>query len=103
MIDDLLYFVNSDGIASCVEADTGEVIWKDRVPGKFSASPLYADGRIYCFNEEGVTTVLKAGRRFEALATNSLSDEPLMASPAAVGGWFYLRSDSHVYRVGEGA
>ena len=86
LIDDLLYLVTSDGIATCVEAKTGEVVWKERVPGKYSASSVYANGQIYFFNEDSTTTVLKPGRKFEQLAVNKLGDEQLMASPAEKSG-----------------
>lgn len=99
LIDDLLFLVTSDGIASCVEAKTGAVVWKERITGKYSASPIYADGRIYCCNENAVTTVLKPGRTFEVLAVNQLDDDQLMASPAAVGKSLFLRTEQHLYRI----
>ena len=76
--------VNDAGIATCLEAKTGKVVWQSRVGGMFSASPLYADGRIYLFDEDGKTTVIEAGRKFKVLAENLL-DDGFMASPA-VGG-----------------
>ena len=103
LIDELLFLVNSDGIVTCLEATTGEVVWKDRIDGKYSASPIYAAGRIYFFNEDAVTTVIKPSRQFEVLSVNPLSDEPLMASPAAAGHALYLRTEKHLYRVEEEA
>jgi outer membrane protein assembly factor BamB len=98
LVDGLIYVINDTGIASCIEAKTGEVVWQKRVGGEYSASPVYADGRIWLFSEDGKTTVLKAGRTFELLAENQL-DEGFLASPAIVGKAFYLRTRTHLYRI----
>jgi outer membrane protein assembly factor BamB len=98
LIDDLIYLINDTGIASCIAAKTGDIVWQKRVGGEYSASPVYADGKIYLFSEDGKTTVLKAGRTFELLAENQL-DEGFLASPAIVGKAFYLRSRTHLYRI----
>jgi outer membrane protein assembly factor BamB len=90
--------VNDSGIASCVEAKTGQVVWHERIGGQYSASPVYADGRIYCPSQEGKTTVLRPGRRCEVLAVNRL-DDGFMASPAVVGGALVLRTKTHLYRI----
>ncbi|HND50850.1 MAG TPA: PQQ-binding-like beta-propeller repeat protein [Pirellulaceae bacterium] len=99
LINGLLYLVTSDGIASCVEAETGEVVWKERIAGKYSASPIYADGRIYFFNEDSTTTVIKPGRKFEQLAVNKLGDEQLMASPAVAYDSLFIRTEHWLYRI----
>ena len=99
LIDDLLFLVNADGVASCVEARTGELVWKERIKGKYSASPIYANDRIYCFNENAVSTVIKPSRQFEILAVNPLAEEQLMASPAAVGKSLFIRTEKHLYRI----
>ncbi|QNN20867.1 PQQ-binding-like beta-propeller repeat protein [Planctomycetales bacterium ZRK34] len=98
LIDGLLYMCDDGGIVSCLDAATGDEIWKDRVRGPFSASPLYADGRIYLFNEIGKTFVIAPGREFKQLAENDL-DEGFMASPAVAGKAFYLRTKTHLYRI----
>jgi outer membrane protein assembly factor BamB len=84
-------------------------VWKERVGGKFRASPIYADGRLYFFSLDGVTTVIKPGREFEVLATNKLATDDLrddprrgpgfMASPAVVGKAMFLRTRHHLYRI----
>ena len=53
LVGDELYIVNDGGIASCLDAKTGETIWQERIGGNFSASPLFADGRIYLLDEDG--------------------------------------------------
>lgn len=98
LIDDLIYMINDTGIASCVEAKTGELVWQQRIGGEYSASPVYADGKIWIFSEDGKTTVLRPGRTFEKLAENQL-DEGFLASPAISGKAFFLRTRTHLYRI----
>lgn len=102
LIDDLLYLVNDDGIAQCLEARTGKSVWRERLAGRFSASPLYADGRLYFFSHDARGYVLRPGRRFEVLAVNSLEGS-LMASPATVGRALLLRTEKNLYRLEETA
>lgn len=98
LIDDLIYMIGDTGIATCVEAKTGEIVWQQRIGGEYSASPVFADGKIWMFSEEGKTTVIKPGRTFEKLAENNL-DDGFLASPAIAGKAFYLRTRTHLYRI----
>jgi outer membrane protein assembly factor BamB len=98
LVGDELFVISDAGIASCFDARTGKLHWRNRIGGKFSASPLHADGKIYLQSEDGVGTILRADKNFEVLATNSL-DELTLASPAAVDGTLYLRSESKLYRI----
>jgi len=93
-----LYFVSDQGVATCLDALTGEQVWQKRVPGNYSASPLVAGDAIYFCNHEGQTLVLKVGRSFELLETNQLEGQ-LMASPAIFDGALVLRTNSHLYRI----
>ena len=97
---DRIYTVNDAGIAQCFETATGDRLWKKRIGGKFSASPLYVDGRIYFCSQEGRTTVIAPGDEYQEIAKNDL-DGQLMASPVVVGSDLLLRTDSHLYRIGE--
>ena len=97
-VDGLLYAVSDAGIASCWDAQTGEVIWSERVPEKYSSSLLYAEGRLYLQSEEGTGTVLKAGRTFETLATNKLGERSL-ASYAVNGSALIIRTEKNLYRI----
>jgi outer membrane protein assembly factor BamB len=97
----LLYMVNESGIASCFQTADGAEVWRERIGGDYSASLLYGDGRIYCFSRGGTSTVLKAGRAFESLATNQLASG-FMASPAVSGRALYLRTKTDLYRIEEG-
>jgi hypothetical protein len=99
LIGDLLFIVNSDGIASCVDAKTGETIWKNRVSGNFSASPIFADGRIYLCDEGSMTTVIEPAREYKVLSINKLAGEEMFASPAVAGSALFLRSATHLYRI----
>ena len=95
-----IYTVSDAGIAQCLDTATGKQIWKKRVPGKYSASPLYADRRVYVCNQQGRTTVFSAGDTYRELAQNVL-DGSLMASPVVADGDLLLRTDSHLYRIGQ--
>lgn len=99
LVDDELYFVNDGGIAACLDARTGEARWAERLGGPHSASPVFADGRIYFQSEDGVATVIAPGKEFHRLATNRL-DGATLASPAVSGGSIFVRSDTHLYRIG---
>ena len=90
--------VSDDGIVSCLETATGHQVWRERLSGKYAASPIHADGRLYFCNQEGKTTVLKPGRTWEILATNTLVTG-LMASPSVAGKALLLRTKTHLYRI----
>jgi outer membrane protein assembly factor BamB len=101
LVGDLLFTASHDGIATCLEARTGKTLWKNRLEGNFSASPIHAAGKIYFFNEHSACTVIRATKEFEVLATNRLSDERLMASPAAAEGALIVRTENYLYRMEE--
>jgi len=99
LVGDELYVVSDIGIATCLDAKTGETRWQARLAGNYSASPVYADGRIYFLSEEGVATVIAPGKEFNRLATASLNGATL-ASMAVSGGSIFIRSDTSLYRIG---
>jgi outer membrane protein assembly factor BamB len=98
LVDGLIYTAAEESFITCIEASTGQVVWTERVGGKFAASPVYADGRLYFFSQSGSAPVLKPGRTFELLANNTLEDG-FMASPAVSGKAFFLRTKSNLYRI----
>lgn len=98
--DGLLYMATERGIARCVDAESGETVWTERLGGVFSASPVVADGKIYFANEDGVTFVIEAAREFKLVARNDLS-ERILASPAISNGQIFLRSDNHLFCIGK--
>jgi outer membrane protein assembly factor BamB len=99
---DLLFMINDVGVATCLEAKTGTLVWKSRLPGEYSASPLLAGDRIYFFNEDGKATVIDAGREFKVLGENLL-DNGFMASPAVADGALFLRTKTDLYRIQQAA
>jgi outer membrane protein assembly factor BamB len=99
IVGDEFYMVSDIGVASCLDVRTGKVHWQQRVSGNYSASPVFADGRIYFLSEEGVTTVVAPGKEFQRLAVNTL-DGTTFASIAVSQGTLFIRSDSHLYRIG---
>ena len=100
LVGDDLYYVSDTGVLSQADATTGQIRWQQRLGGNYSASPVSADGRIYFQSEEGETTVIASGKEFRKLAINRL-DGYTLASMAVSGGSFYIRSHSHLYRIGE--
>ena len=98
IVGEELYVVSDIGIASCLNRTTGALHWMQRLGGNYSASPLFADGRITFLSEEGAATVIAPGREFRVLARNSLEGATL-ASIAVSGGSLFIRSDTHLYRI----
>lgn len=96
------YIVNDKGIMWCLDAKSGaEVYGPQRLkPGTYSSSPVLADGKIYVTNEDGLTTVVKAGPQFEILAENALGDYCL-SSPAISDGQIFIRTTSNLYAIGK--
>ncbi len=98
LVGDLMFMMNDGGVASCLNATTGAEVWTKRFDDNYWASPLVADGLIYCFSQTGNIPVFKAGREFELVAENKLGDG-FNASPAVAGRSLILRSKTHVYRI----
>jgi outer membrane protein assembly factor BamB len=96
------YSINDRGIVFCLDAKTGaEVYGGQRIkPGTYSASPILADGKIYITNEDGLTTVLKAGPQFEILGENPMSDYCL-STVAISDGQIFLRTSQNLYAIGK--
>jgi len=98
LVDSELYMISDRGIASCLDAKTGQVHWQERIGGSYSTSPLYAAGRIYLQSEDGVGTVIAARRDFREMAVNDLGQRTL-ASYAVDGRALLIRSASHLFRI----
>lgn len=98
LVGNELYIVSDNGIATCIDAKTGDELWRARLGGNYSASPVYADGRIYFLSEEGETIVIAPGRQLKHLATNQI-DGPTLASMAVSHSSLFIRSATHLYRI----
>jgi outer membrane protein assembly factor BamB len=94
--DGLLYAWMDIGVLTCLDALTGEEVYRQRIGGPSNSSPVAAAGRIYVSDNDGATYVIRAGRQFELLSTNRLG-ERITASPAVVDSDLYIRTDSHIY------
>lgn len=97
---DLLYTCADNGVLSAYDAKTGELVYQERLPSGFSASPIAADGKLYLASQDGEVFVVKAGRKFELLATNPMG-QPLMATPAISGDILIVRGAEWVWAIGE--
>lgn len=98
------YTIDDRGVAWCLDAKTGQTIWgPERIkPGTYSSSPTLADGKIYITSEDGLTTVLKAGPKFEVLAENDMA-EYCLSTIAISDGQIFLRTEKYVYCIGKRA
>jgi outer membrane protein assembly factor BamB len=96
------YYVEDNGLGSCLEVTTGKRLWRERMGGaKYSASLVAGDGKVYFTSEEGLTTVVRAGPEFELLAKNELR-EKVVATPAVAGGLLYVRGEQHLFCIETG-
>jgi outer membrane protein assembly factor BamB len=100
LVDGRLYTVNDTGIVTCLNAQTGKLLWQGRIHDRFTASPVEAGGLLYFPSETGVTYVVRAGDSFEVVAKNTLG-APLLASPAVVGDRLLLRTQEELVCIGE--
>ena len=100
LVNDFIFMVDDKGMASCLEAKTGKVRWRERLPGEFSASPVYADGHVFFANDDGKTYVVLASPTYKLIASNRL-DAGCMATPAIVGDAIILRTRYNLYCIGK--
>lgn len=94
-----LYGITEGGVALCLDAATGELVWQERVGGNYSASPVAGAGRIYFLSDAGETAVVQSGPEFKVLARNPL-DEKAQASMAVSGGTMFIRTLERLYCIG---
>ena len=96
------YSVSDKGVMWCLDAKSGKEIWGGQrlKPGIYSSSPVLADDKIYVSNEDGLTTVVKAGPRFQILAENPLNDYCL-SSPAISDGQIFIRTAERLFCIGQ--
>jgi len=95
-----LFLITESSVAKCLKAATGEVLWRQRLGGRYSASPVWADGRIYFLSEKGETVVIEARPEFKVIARSKL-EEKCCASPAVSQGNIFIRSESNLFCIGQ--
>src|SRR5262249_36898754 len=101
--DGLVYLCGEWGVLTCLDARTGKEHYSHTFPRvRYRASPVYADGKVYCTARDGTVNVLKAGPTFQLLAANRLPDQ-IAASPAIANGRIYLRGFESLYAIGAAA
>jgi outer membrane protein assembly factor BamB len=97
--DGLVYLCRETGVLLCLDAKTGKEQYQERLhSARYRSSPLYADGKIYCTARDGATSVVKAGPKFELLATNKLPDQ-ISASLAVSKGRIYIRGFENLWAI----
>jgi outer membrane protein assembly factor BamB len=97
-VDGLLYTVDAKGVFYSLDAKTGEVLWSERLKGKFHSSPIYAEGLIYISSTRGETYVYRAGSQPELLAKNMLKGE-IWTTPAMTDGAILMRTSDYLYKI----
>jgi outer membrane protein assembly factor BamB len=97
--DDLLFLWSDEGLVTCASVATGEVHWRERVPGSYYSSPVCVGKYLYNVSRQGDVLVLAAARQFEQVARNKLG-EGSHSTPAVAGGKMYLRTFSHLISIG---
>lgn len=98
--DGLLFLWTDSGVVTCLDADNGEVHWRERVDGEFYSSPLWIEGRLYCISKRGEVVILAADRDFAELGRVDLG-EKTFATPAIGEGVLYLRTQSRLLALGQ--
>ncbi len=98
VVGDLLFMVDDKGIATCLDALSGEVHWQERLGGNFSASPIHADGKLYFPSEEGIIHVIEPSKTFRSLAQNEMS-ERTFATVVPTDGAIFVRGETHLWRI----
>jgi outer membrane protein assembly factor BamB len=94
-----VYTLKGD-VLVCGDVTDGKVLWDVRLKGPFSASPVYADGKLFLVNETGLTTVVRPGPEAKVLGVSDLKD-PILATPSIAHDSIYLRSDKFLYRIAQ--
>jgi outer membrane protein assembly factor BamB len=98
LIKDDLFLISDTGIASSLDARTGKLHYRKRIGGRYSASPTFADGKIYIQSEAGRGFVLKPGREFVELGRNQLEGRTF-ASYAVADNALFIRTENRLFRI----
>jgi outer membrane protein assembly factor BamB len=96
----LVFMVTKDGIATCIDAQTGDYKWRRRIKGAYWASVTAAAGKIFFTNGNGTTTVVAAGPEYEELSSNELG-ESVYASMAISQGEIFVRTEENLICIAQ--
>ena len=96
---DWMFLWSDTGIATCVERNSGKIVWQKRIGGNFYSSPICIDGKLYCIDLDGTVVVIAASDNYELLSRNSLG-QPNRATPAVSNGALIIRTESQVISIG---
>ena len=103
--DGKLYFLTDNGMLSCFNAASGKPYYHQQrlpKPYSFKASPVAANGKLYLASENGDVVVVQLGAEFKVLATDILTDQAFIATPAIVANSMYLRGQDMLYCIRAG-
>ncbi len=98
IVDNLLFMASDNGVVSCLDSESGELYWIERVARECSASLLHGNGKIFLSDELGKTYIFKAERKYSLIATNDLA-ERVLASPVAYRGSLILRTEKGLWKI----
>jgi outer membrane protein assembly factor BamB len=98
IIDGLIYTIDTKSMMECIDADSGNTIWSEKVKGKFNASPVYADGYIYFPSTRGNTLVIKEGKKYKQVSDNKLEGQ-IWATPAIANDALIIRTSEFLYKI----
>jgi len=100
VVDGLMFLVMETGTAFCLDAKTGEVLWKKRLRGRYYSSVVTMGNQVLFTNESGQTTIVAIDKEFRQLARNTL-DESVYASFAPMGNQLFVRTHRYLYCIQE--
>ncbi|HAD58865.1 MAG TPA: hypothetical protein DCG12_06455 [Planctomycetaceae bacterium] len=96
---DLAFLWSDNGVVTCIAADTGDVVWRNRVGGSYYGSPIWVNGRLYCTDRTGNVAVIAAAEEYRLFSRVPLG-EPSFATPAVANGVMYFRTETKVLSLG---
>jgi outer membrane protein assembly factor BamB len=95
-----LYYVSDNGVASCIDARTGQRHWMERLGGNYSASPVYVNDHVLFLSEDGMATWVQASKQFQSVGKNQISGRTF-ATPAFYKNAMFLRTDEHLLKISQ--
>ena len=93
-----IYTMNRSGVITCADLQEEKVDWQLRLKGSFWATPVWANGYLYCVNDDGSAQVVSTGDEGQLVATSEFG-EAVQGSPAVAGNALYVRSDKHLWKI----